>query len=84
MPLVPAAKQILEQVRTINPDSKYIFIKDGQPITTSTFNRHLEKCCNELGIEYSSSHKVHLSTASFMHKNGVSDTELSRLLGHTT
>lgn len=84
MPLVPAAKQILEQLRVINPDSEYIFIKDGQPITTSTFNRRLEKCCKELGIEYRSSHKVRFSTASIMHKNGVSETELSQLLGHTT
>lgn len=39
MPLLPAAKEILEQVRMLNPDSEFIFIKDGQPITTSTFNR---------------------------------------------
>lgn len=84
MPLTPAAKQILEQVHVLNPDSEFIFIKDGQPITTSTFNRRLEKCCNELGIEYRFSHKVRFSTASIMHKNGVSETELSQLLGHTT
>ena len=84
MPLVPAAKQILEQVRALNPDSEFIFSKDGKPITTSTFNRRLEKCCKELDIEYRSSHKIRFSTASIMHKNGVTDTELSQLLGHTT
>ncbi len=84
MPLVPAAKEILKQLRQLNPDSEYVFIQDGQPLTTSTFNRRLQKCCNELGIEYKSSHKVRFSTASIMHKKGVSDTELSQLLGHTT
>ena len=84
MPLVPAAQRILKQIRLVNPNSEYLFIRDGKPITTSTFNRRLEKCCNELGIEYRSSHKIRFSTASIMHKNGVTDTELSQLLGHTT
>lgn len=84
MPLVPAAKEILEQVRLLNPHSEYIFIQDGKTLTTSTFNRRLQKCCIDLGIKYRSSHKVRFSTASIMHKNGVSDTEMSQLLGHTT
>ena len=84
IPLVPAAKAILKQVRQINPNSEFIFMRDKQPLATVTFNRRLKKCCEELGIEYRSSHKIRFSTASIMFKNGIDETELSRMLGHTT
>lgn len=84
MPLTPSAKAILEKIRQKNPDSEYIFIRDGQPLATVTFNRHLKKCCKELGIEYRSSHKIRFSTASIMYDNGAKVTELNQLLGHTT
>lgn len=84
MPLTPKAKEILLQIRTLNPDSEYIFIRNGQPLATVTFNRRLKKCCEDLGIEYRSSHKLRFSTASIMYKNGMEDTELQKLLGHTS
>ncbi|WP_313256638.1 tyrosine-type recombinase/integrase [Lacrimispora sp.] len=84
MPLTPKATEILEQVRLQNPDSEYIFIRNRQPLATVTFNRRLKKCCEELGIEYRSSHKLRFSTASIMYKNGIEDTELQKLLGHTS
>ncbi len=84
MPLTPNARKILEQIHLQNPDNEYIFIRNGQPLSTATFNRRLKKCCEELGIEYRSSHKLRFSTASIMYKNGVEDTELQKLLGHTS
>lgn len=84
MPLTPKAKKILAQIQILNPDSEYIFIRNGQPLATVTFNRRLKKCCEELGIEYRSSHKLRFSTASIMYKNGMEDTELQKLLGHTS
>lgn len=84
MPLTVKAREILEQIRCQNPDSEYIFIRDGQPLATVTFNRHLKKCCEELEIEYRSSHKLRFSTASILYKNGMEDTELQKLLGHTS
>lgn len=84
MPLTPNALKILEQIRLKNPNSECIFIRNDQPLATVTFNRRLKKCCEELGIEYRSSHKLRFSTASIMYKNGVEDTELQKLLGHTS
>lgn len=84
IPLLPAAKEILTEIRQLNLDSEYIFYQNGRPLTTVTFNRRLKKCCEELSIEYRSSHKIRFTTASIMHKNGISDTELSPMLGHTT
>ncbi|MGL5436904.1 MAG: tyrosine-type recombinase/integrase [Lachnospiraceae bacterium] len=84
MPLTPKAKEILEKIKYMNPDSEYLFIRNGQPLATVTFNRHLKRCCDALNIKYRSSHKLRFSTASIMYKNGIDDTELQKLLGHTS
>lgn len=84
MPLTATAQSILAKLKDLNPGSDFILIRNNQPLSTCTFNRHLKKCCEELGIEYRSSHKLRFSTASIMYKNGVKDTELQKLLGHTT
>lgn len=84
IPLTATAKQLLERIREINPNSEFLFVHDGVPLATVTFNRRLKKCCKELGIEYRSSHKVRFSTASIMYKNDVGAPELQKMLGHTT
>ena len=62
MPLTPATKAILSQVRKLQPDDQeFIFYRGDSPLATVTFNRHLKKCCDELGIEYRSSHKLRFS-----------------------
>lgn len=84
LPLVKATKEILEKIRELNPESEYLFINDDFVIDTGTFNRRIRKHCKELGIEYRSSHKVRFSTASILNKNGVPETTISKMLGHTT
>lgn len=84
MLLTPIAKEILARIQSLNPNSEYIFIRNHQPLATVTFNRLLKKCCEELGIEYSYSHKLRFSTASIMYKNGMDYTELQKLLGYTS
>lgn len=83
LPLTDACSRILNEVKRINPDSEYLFIRDSKPLATVTFNRRIKKCCEELGINYRSSHKIRFATASIMHKNGATDTELQEMLGHT-
>jgi len=84
LPLPDEALKIIDNIRRINPDSDYMFFVNGSPITTSTFNRRLEKCCKDLGIQYRSSHKLRFSTASILYQNGMTVPELQGMLGHTT
>lgn len=83
MPLTATAQMVLQRLKALNPDSEYILIRNGQPLSTCTFNRHLKKCCEELGIEYRSSHKLRFSTASIMYKNGLPLPALQKYLGHS-
>lgn len=87
LPLPKDAKRIIDVIREMNPDSDYLFMIDLEQkkfITTSTFNKHLKRCCTVLNITYRSSHKVRFSTASILNNKGVTVPELQKLLGHTT
>lgn len=62
------ALNVIQEAKVLNPDSEYIFIKERKNLTTVTFIRRLKKYCEELRIDYRSSHKVKFSTASIAHK----------------
>lgn len=85
LPLIPKALEILDRIKEVNPDSEYLSIhSNNQPITTGTFNRHLEAICKELNIPYPSSHKIRFCVASMLYKEGIPATVIQELLGHTT
>lgn len=87
LPLSPDALDLIKKIQILNPDSDYLFLLDHENfkfLTTSTFNKHLKRCCAALRITYRSSHKIRFSTASILHINGVTVPELQLLLGHAS
>ena len=87
LPLSPDALDLIEKIRLLAPDPAYMFLLDPANykfLTTSTFNKHLRRCCAALNITYRSSHKIRFSTASILHINGVTVPELQLLLGHAS
>ncbi|MCL2718712.1 MAG: tyrosine-type recombinase/integrase [Lachnospiraceae bacterium] len=83
-PLTQKAKLILEEVRKINPEGKYIFMIEGHQLSGEKFNERLCKYCCEIGIQSRSSHKIRFTVASMLYASGMPLTSLQRLLGHTT
>jgi integrase len=84
MPLSPEAIRVLRQAKELNPAGEYIFMENGRPMTTCTFNRHLRLACKACGIPNRSSHKIRFTTASALYKAGISPVVIQKLLGHTT
>ncbi len=84
MPLTEGAKQVLKNIKDINPDGEFILMNEGRQLTTITFNRHLKAYCTAVGIEPRTSHKIRFTVASLLYKNDVPATTLQRLLGHST
>lgn len=87
LPLSPDALDLIEKLHLLAPDPDYMFLLDPANhkfLTTSTFNKHLRRCCATLNIKYRSSHKIRFSTASILHVNGVTVPELQLLLGHAS
>lgn len=83
MPLTPNTLNLLEHIKSVNPNSEYILSQDSEPLTTVTYNRHLKVYCEELGIPYRSSHKIRFTVASVLYKNGIDVTKLQEWLGHS-
>ena len=76
------AMEILKKAKEINPDGDLVFMPKGKPIVTLTFNKHLKKYCNEIGIPYRSSHKIRFYAASVAY-DGNNLTAISRMMGHS-
>lgn len=84
MPLSDGAKQVLKRIKDVNPNGEFILMRDGEQLTTITFNRHLKAYCEAVDIEPRTSHKIRFTVASILYKNGVLATPLQPLLGHST
>lgn len=84
LPITKECRRLINRIKTINPNSEYLFIKDDQPLTTATFNRRLMKYCKELDIVYRSSHKIRFTTSSILFEKGMSMTQIQKLLGHSS
>lgn len=84
LPLTPECLKLISTIKEMNPDSDYMFFRDGKPLATCTFNRRLKKYCSDLGLEYRSSHQIRFGNASILYQNGVSAPEMQQMLGHST
>jgi len=83
IPLSKKAREILEEILKINPDSKYLFtLEDGKRMTSRSFNYWLEKYCKEAGVPFKSSHCIRRTFASRLFAEGMSLEELSVYMGH--
>ncbi len=58
-------------------------LKNGGCLTTDTFNRRLKKYCNEIGIQYYSSHKIRAYNASVSY-DGTNLADIQYYMGHST
>ncbi len=76
--------EVLKKMKELNPDGKFLFMHDGKPLTTDSFNRRLKKYCAEIGIPYLSSHKIRFTGASMLYDAGVKPIDIQPLLGHST
>ena len=74
---------VLEKMKELNPTGSLLFMHNGRPLTTDTFNRRLKKYCTALGITYLSSHKIRFTNASILFNAGVKEIDIQPLLGHS-
>ena len=76
--------KILKKMKELSPDGALLFMHEGRPLTTDTFNRRLKKYCTKLGIPYLSSHKIRFTGASMLYDARMKAIDIQPLLGHST
>lgn len=84
-PLTDEALRIAEAVHSASPENEYLFMHEGRQLCSDTFNRHLQKACKELGIEYRSSHVIRFTNCDALyHEADISRRDMQSFMGHTT
>lgn len=83
IPLTAKAMDIINRITALYPDNEFLLMNNGRQLLGDTFNEHLRKVCNELGIKYRSSHQIRFTVATMLYENGIPITQLSYLLGHS-
>ncbi len=80
--LTDEALDVLEKARNINPNGEFVFMPNGKPIVTLTFNKRLKKYCEAAGVPYHSSHKIRFYAASTAY-DGENLVTISKMMGHS-
>ena len=80
--LTDKAKAILNDIRTLNPDSDYIFVKNGKRIRGKLFTSKLYRICDKLNIKRRSAHKARMTYATKLIDAGVPTKLITQQMGH--
>ncbi|MBO4845389.1 MAG: tyrosine-type recombinase/integrase [Lachnospiraceae bacterium] len=85
IPVVEYAAEVIERLRVINGDKKYILNSAGDlPIETSHFNDHLKIYCEACGIKYRSSHKFRFYGVSEAYSQGIEEAKIVSYANHSS
>lgn len=78
--IVPKAWEILKR---IEQENEYIFVRNGERITSIRIATILRKYAHAMGVPLKSSHKMRKTYASTLNANGVPLDCIREMLGHT-
>lgn len=87
MPVSTEAAKILEILRALNGDKKYILNGERNAkfsVSTNKINEHLKQYCEVAGVPYYTTHKFRFYGATQMFKNNVPLNTIRYYLGHST
>lgn len=70
-------------VRLQNPFCEYIFMKDGERISTQAMRMRLKRVCKKLGIYHKSPHKIRKTYGSILLDNHIDNKLIMEQMGHT-
>lgn len=74
---------LLDEIRQLNPDGEYIFVKNGKRMTTNTIRDRLWRVCEKVGIFKKSPHKARKTYVSILLDNKVDNNLIISLVGHS-
>ena len=87
IPLVPGAVRLLNDFRLQTAsrvsNDDFIFVRNGERITSRQFNYVLEKVCVKLGIPVKRSHKIRKTFASRLNTGGMPLDSIREFMGHS-
>ena len=80
--LTPRAIEIINKVRELNPDGKYLFEKDGKRMRGKAFSQKCVWLCKKIGITPKSLHKCRKTYATRLINARVDESLIRAQMGH--
>lgn len=74
---------VYEELKKINPDSEFVFARNGKRMTTNTIRRRMERVCQKLHIYPKSPHKARKTYGSILIDSGLDNRIIIGQMGHT-
>lgn len=74
---------LAKAVKLQNPFSEYIFVKDGERISTRAMRMRLKRICKKLNIFHKSPHKIRKTYVSILLDDQIDNTLIIGQMGHT-
>lgn len=74
---------IIEAIQRLNRFDKYIFVKDGERISTQSIRMRLKRICKKLNIPSKSPHKIRKTYGSILLDNHIDHNLIIGQMGHT-
>lgn len=71
IPLTDKAMSIIEKTQALNPNSDFMFVRDGERLTPRAIAYWLEKYYKRADDTYKSPHLIRRTTASILHTAGM-------------
>ena len=84
IPLPSQVAWVIDELRKLNPDGKYVFEYKGRRITIKSFEHTLYRSCDSVGIPRRSPHKLRKTYASILLDNNISEKFIIENMGHTS
>lgn len=81
--LTSKAMDTINQIKQLNPNGEYLFMKHGKRIRASALNERIITACKKLGITRRSSHKIRKTYGTLLVDSNVDDSLIIRQMGHT-
>ena len=82
--IVPSVyKWIVDKLRLNNPFGEYIFVENGELLTTDKIRKRLYSLCDKCNIPRKSPHKIRKTYGSILLDNGLDNKIIEGQMGHT-
>ncbi len=74
---------IYHELKKMNPDGDYVFMRNGQRMTTNAIRRRMKRICSKLNIYPKSPHKARKTYGSILIDNRLDERLIIGQMGHT-
>ena len=78
-----SAMETIQNVLRIRSDGEFLFSENGKRVRSNGMRRKLMRCCEKIGVQYKSNHKIRKTYGTMLIDGGVDDSIVAEQMGHT-